>query len=612
MNRKILAILLLGLFCLPRLEGVVEASEGKDEKPQVEYILISSSELEQVNITLGKGVSRLFPEAHQTYLEYNSAEAKKYIRKLKIQFVPFVIFEQSLKELHNFPALLKRKMIVASGKYYRLPDSQLRKNELMLLNRDKKPNRLDLFVRPFCPRSRKIQLRLINFIRQNKLDVEIIIRYLVEIDDKGISSFYGPIEVKESKRQAIIQQYHPDKFLEYLLLIQEKYTEAVLKDLAISLEDIDAKGEQAEKILRQDFQETVELGIERSPVFLWENAYLISSLGGLKRFAPFNQQKARVSGEYLLSGPIPIEFFYSGTCRSCQKIKEDYLPELEKQYKDKIVINYHDISDPDELGLKFAMEKEYAMLGGRVPQAYLPTTAFESASIIKMNLGPAIDEILAQRTKPSLRKIVPGANPILDKFSGFSPLIVLAAGLLDGINPCAFATLVFFVSLLSLSSYRKKEILYIGSAFIIAVFLTYFALGLGIFAALNKLQAVASLARLIYYLIAALALGLGVYSLSDLIQYVRSGFTKGCDLRFYNRLRTMLDNRRGLFIVIAIALFNGFIIALLESACTGQIYFPTIAYVIKMPVLRLRAFLYLGLYNLAFILPLVVIFIFAF
>jgi cytochrome c biogenesis protein CcdA len=57
------------------------------------------------------------------------------------------------------------------------------------------------------------------------------------------------------------------------------------------------------------------------------------------------------------------------------------------------------------------------------------------------------------------------------------------------------------------------------------------------------------------------------------------------------------------------AFVAGILISFLELACTGQVYLPTIIFVSSIPELRLRAILYLIIYNLLFILPLVVIFI---
>jgi thiol:disulfide interchange protein len=60
---------------------------------------------------------------------------------------------------------------------------------------------------------------------------------------------------------------------------------------------------------------------------------------------------------------------------------------------------------------------------------------------------------------------------------------------------------------------------------------------------------------------------------------------------------------------VGVAFFTGFLVSLLELACTGQVYLPTIIYVMSQPDLAAQAFLYLLLYCLMFILPLVVVFV---
>ncbi len=52
----------------------------------------------------------------------------------------------------------------------------------------------------------------------------------------------------------------------------------------------------------------------------------------------------------------------------------------------------------------------------------------------------------------------------------------------------------------------------------------------------------------------------------------------------------------------------GVVVSLLELACTGQIYLPTIYFVFGVPELRLHALLYLVLYNIMFVVPLIVVF----
>jgi cytochrome c biogenesis protein CcdA len=57
---------------------------------------------------------------------------------------------------------------------------------------------------------------------------------------------------------------------------------------------------------------------------------------------------------------------------------------------------------------------------------------------------------------------------------------------------------------------------------------------------------------------------------------------------------------------------TGGLVSVLELACTGQVYLPTIIFVAQFPQLRAHAISYLIIYNLCFILPLVGVFILAY
>jgi len=65
---------------------------------------------------------------------------------------------------------------------------------------------------------------------------------------------------------------------------------------------------------------------------------------------------------------------------------------------------------------------------------------------------------------------------------------MLPAALADSINPCAFAVMLLLLSsILTKSGSRKKAILS-GLLFALAVFISYFAMGLGLFSALATSQ----------------------------------------------------------------------------------------------------------------------------
>jgi cytochrome c biogenesis protein CcdA len=63
---------------------------------------------------------------------------------------------------------------------------------------------------------------------------------------------------------------------------------------------------------------------------------------------------------------------------------------------------------------------------------------------------------------------------------------------------------------------------------------------------------------------------------------------------------------------VAGAFVTGIVVSFLELACTGQVYLPTILFVTSQPELRAQGTLFLLIYNVLFILPLVVVFVLAY
>jgi hypothetical protein len=61
--------------------------------------------------------------------------------------------------------------------------------------------------------------------------------------------------------------------------------------------------------------------------------------------------------------------------------------------------------------------------------------------------------------------------------------------------------------------------------------------------------------------------------------------------------------------LFAAAIVSGFFISLSEFICTGQIYLPTLVFVSGIQSLRIKALMYLFVYNIAFISPLVIVFV---
>jgi cytochrome c biogenesis protein CcdA len=74
-----------------------------------------------------------------------------------------------------------------------------------------------------------------------------------------------------------------------------------------------------------------------------------------------------------------------------------------------------------------------------------------------------------------------------NRFQQFTFIQIVLAGLVDGVNPCAIATMIFLISFLAVQKRKRGEILAIGLTFSAAVFVTYLFLGLGAFKAISLL-----------------------------------------------------------------------------------------------------------------------------
>ncbi|MCM8781940.1 MAG: hypothetical protein NC828_02680, partial [Candidatus Omnitrophica bacterium] len=206
---------------------------------------------------------------------------------------------------------------------------------------------------------------------------------------------------------------------------------------------------------------------------------------------------------------------------------------------------------------------------------------------------------------------------------------IISAGLIDGINPCAFTVIVFFISFLYLQGYRRRELELIGLSFILAVFLTYLFIGLGIFRFLYVLRHFYLFSKILYYLIATMCFILAGFSFYDLWLFKKTKKFEGLTLQspqiIKNRIHSVIsfhyrktphqesspDYNRPLFNLIISAFITGFLVSLLEAVCTGQLYLPAITFMLKEPALKAKAFLYLIIYNFMFVVPLFIVFILA-
>jgi len=207
---------------------------------------------------------------------------------------------------------------------------------------------------------------------------------------------------------------------------------------------------------------------------------------------------------------------------------------------------------------------------------------------------------------------------------------VIVPGLIDGINPCAFATIVFFVSYLSLIGRKGRDILMVGLSFTVAVFMSYLGFGLVLRQVLSGLIDLVGpiLKPILNILTAVVCIVLAILSLSD-YNKARRGRTKGMALRLPDKLRRWInatirksmqagtsDGREsteaGTLNRLVVASFvAGVVVSFVELTCTGQVYAPIILG-LSNPEYQGQALLSLVIYCLAFVVPLIVVFFVSF
>jgi thiol-disulfide isomerase/thioredoxin len=311
----------------------------------------------------------------------------------------------------------------------------------------------------------------------------------------------------------------------------------------------------------------------------------------------------------LSENSVRAYYFYSPDCEKCVTVKQ-LISDLQKKYP--LEIKYFNIDDKNNYASLIQLEKKYKIKNKEFPEIFIGDSVLAGKNEIKSKLEGIVKETYGRGGSdwPDNVKVDAEAT-ILERFKSFGPLAVILAGLIDGINPCAFATIVFFISFLTFAGKRKREILLTGIFFTVAVFITYLLIGLGAFKLIRSLEIFAWISRAINYGVGILALALGTLSIYDYYKFKR-GKTAEIALQLPKRIKqtihTLIRQNANASNLAITALATGFLVSILESICTGQVYLPTIVFMLKTPGLRAQSLSYLLLYNFMFILPLMLVF----
>jgi hypothetical protein len=354
-----------------------------------------------------------------------------------------------------------------------------------------------------------------------------------------------------------------------------------------------------------------------------------AALTDARRATAAEPPESRPMQEAAAAGPLRVVVFYSTACEGCARLIEA-LPSMRQRWAGRVAIDQRDTDDAGVMADLLEYADHYGVsIRRRQMVVFVGEQALVGTADIVPRLLKAIEAELAKgsatfasaaerRAAEAAATQAPGRaggpdeplpQRVVDHFRSFDAAAVALAGLLDGVNPCAFTTIVFLLSMLAVLGRSRRELAAVGAGFTAAVFATYVLLGLGLFGAVKAFSVRRGISTGLTIAVGVLALVLAAWSVADFVRYVRTrdvhAVTLGLPESIKRRIRRVVRvglSTRGL---VAGSLGVGFLVALLESLCTGQVYLPTIVLVARSPGLRGHAVAYLLLYNLMFILPLI-------
>ena len=179
-------------------------------------------------------------------------------------------------------------------------------------------------------------------------------------------------------------------------------------------------------------------------------------------------------------------------------------------------------------------------------------------------------------------------------------IISLAA--VDAINPCAIAVLaLILITILTQNPENKKKILYAGLAFSISIFIMYLFYGLIIIRFFQLIQTLAIIRPILYKILGVLAILLGILNIKDFFRYKAGSIATEMPMFLrpgMKKLISRVTSIKGAFI-------TGLFVTLFLLPCTIGPYI--IAGGILSTLEIIKTIPWLILYNLIFILPMIII-----
>jgi len=187
---------------------------------------------------------------------------------------------------------------------------------------------------------------------------------------------------------------------------------------------------------------------------------------------------------------------------------------------------------------------------------------------------------------------------------GISFALIVVAGLLDGINPCAIGMLILLLGYLMVFAHEPKRMVRLGLIYIVTIFATYFLIGIIFSQFVYQLLSqpwYQPVSHIIKYIIIGLVWLAALINIKDFFAYGKwfsLGVSKG-EVPLLLKLIKKVDWHATILLGITVTIF--------ELPCSLPLYVGSIA-VMTQAFSWIKTISYLLLYNLMFITPLFVVY----
>jgi len=324
-------------------------------------------------------------------------------------------------------------------------------------------------------------------------------------------------------------------------------------------------------------------------------------------------------GQDVAAAPIAMSYFGEIGCSHCDVFVSKTVPEMETRFDVTIEVAAFDILKSTEYARCADRLAESGRPFRTFPVLFIGNNAYQGKSAVGNGI---VEELTYYAESGDFRAQVPptmdGSSPprkwslIPSVTEGLRLFPVLLAGLADGINPCAFTTLLFLISMLTLLGRSRRDILIIGIVYTGTIFVTYFLLGFGALVVLRQTTLIQSIRIIMRVLVTVAAIVFAVLSFRDAL-LLRRGDTSRVMLQLPTRAKQRIHGaiRSGVRSgsLVAGSAVAAFTVSLVELACTGQLYLPTLAYMVQTGSTSWSEVSALGLYNIAFVTPVIILFV---